>query len=332
MTEDAVFNIPTPILFAHRGGVREVPESTWEAFEHAAINAKVDVLELDVQLTEDNEIVVWHGPGLDNVWIDGLTPSLAKRKQKEKRDIMQFRWGELKDRAWVIEPKYSTVQDIEEEKVKKIPKRQLMLLSEFLDKVNRLDRDEKKMPLNIEMKGEKIPYISSSRFLNREIMRAFVELLESRGNGRTIVVASTKKRVLNRFVDMGGRFPINVSMSEQFAYLTKVRPWYLRAAGWLLQVFPSIRRGIDFRGRAFQTSHHLLTQSLVDEVHKGGAAIHVFLSGFAFLGPLIQDKITDEQVLRTALFKLLETGVDGIMTDYPLLMRNILNEWKSSLY
>lgn len=330
MAEDAVFKIPTPILFAHRGGARELPESTWEAFEHAAINAKVDILELDVQLTKDNEIVVWHGPSLDNVWIEGLSPSLAQRKQKKKTDIMQLCWGELKDRAWVIEPVYSTVEDIREEEVKKIPQRQLMLLSDFLDNVKRFDTDEKKIPINIEMKGEKIPGISSSKFLNSEIMRTFVELLESRRNGRTILIASTKKRVLDRFVEMGGRFPINVPMSEQLVYLTKVRPWYLRAAGWLLQIFPSIRRGIDLRGRAFQTSHHLLTQSLVDEVHRAHGAIHVFLTKFAFFKPLIQDKTMDEQVLKTALFKLLETGVDGIMTDYPLLVSRILNEWKSS--
>ena len=330
MSEDAVFKIPTPILFAHRGGAREVPESTWEAFEHAAINAKVDILELDVQLTKDNEIVVWHGPSLDNVWIEGLSPSLAQRKQKKKTDIMQFPWGELKDQAWVIEPVYSTVEDIREEEVKKIPQRQMMLLSDFLDNVKRFDTDEKKIPINIEMKGEKIPGISSSKFLNSEIMRAFVELLESRGNGRTILIASTKKRVLDRFVEMGGRFPINVPMSEQLGYLTKVRPWYLRAAGWLLQIFPSIRRGIDLRGRAFQTSHHLLTQSLVDEVHKAHGAIHVFLTKFAFFKPLIQDKTMDEQILKTALFTLFETGVDGIMTDYPLLVSRVLNEWKST--
>ncbi len=132
------------------------------------------------------------------------------------------------------------------------------------------------------------------------------------------------------FHPMGGRFPINVPMSEQLVYLTKVRPWYLRAAGWLLQIFPSIRREIDLRGRAFQTSHHLLTQSLVDEVHKAHGAIHVFLTKFAFFKPLIQDKTMDEQVLKTALFTLLETGVDGIMTDYPLLVSRVLNEWKSS--
>ncbi len=35
-------------------------------------------------------------------------------------------------------------------------------------------------------------------------------------------------------------------------------------------------------------------------------------------------------VQRKAFAALLETGVDGIMTDYPVLVSNVLNEWKSS--
>jgi len=63
---------------------------------------------------------------------------------------------------------------------------------------------------------------------------------------------------------------------------------------------------------------------------KAHGAIHVFLTKFAFFKPLIKYKNMNEQVLKTALFRLLETGVDGIMTDYPVLVSSVLNEWKSS--
>ena len=327
MAADAIFKIPTPILFAHRGGAREVPESTWEAFEHAATKAKADILELDVQLTKDSEIVVWHGPSMDNVWIEGLSPSLTKRRQKKKKDIRHFRWEELKARAWVIEPEYPTVEVIREEDVKKIPQRQLMLLSEFLDNVKQFDTDEKKIPVNIELKGEKVPGISASKFKDPQVMQAFVAILDAKNYGRTILVASTKKSVLDRFIKMGGKFPINVPIRGQLAYLTKVEPWYLKTVGWLLKIFLFIKKKRDLRGKAFQTSHHLLTKSLVDEVHEAGGAIHVFLTKFAFFKPLIQDAEMDEQVLKSAIFALLETGVDGIMTDYPVLVRKVLNQW-----
>jgi hypothetical protein len=57
-----------PRVFAHRGGAGEEAESTASAFR-SAIDAGADVLEFDLELTQDDQIVVWHGKGLDNVYI-----------------------------------------------------------------------------------------------------------------------------------------------------------------------------------------------------------------------------------------------------------------------
>jgi glycerophosphoryl diester phosphodiesterase len=48
-----------PLNFAHRGARKQAPENTLPAFERAA-ELKADGIELDVQLTADNEIVVYH--------------------------------------------------------------------------------------------------------------------------------------------------------------------------------------------------------------------------------------------------------------------------------
>ncbi|NNE67378.1 MAG: glycerophosphodiester phosphodiesterase [Pyrinomonadaceae bacterium] len=53
-----------PLLFAHRGGAQEAPENTIPAFEKA-IERGIDVLELDVHLTSDEELVVLHDKALD---------------------------------------------------------------------------------------------------------------------------------------------------------------------------------------------------------------------------------------------------------------------------
>ncbi|HID33559.1 MAG TPA: glycerophosphodiester phosphodiesterase [Anaerolineae bacterium] len=53
-----------PLLFAHRGGAGLWPENTLLAFEHAA-QLGVDVLELDVHLTADDELVVIHDATVD---------------------------------------------------------------------------------------------------------------------------------------------------------------------------------------------------------------------------------------------------------------------------
>ncbi len=53
-----------PLLFAHRGGAALRPENTLTAFEHAA-QLGVDILELDVHLTADDELVVIHDATVD---------------------------------------------------------------------------------------------------------------------------------------------------------------------------------------------------------------------------------------------------------------------------
>ena len=68
-----------PLLFAHRGGRLEAPESSVKAFQYAIEDAGADVLEIDVQLTADGKFVVWHGPELENVCVKP-NPSLSRKK------------------------------------------------------------------------------------------------------------------------------------------------------------------------------------------------------------------------------------------------------------
>ena len=83
--KDPIFKLETPLLFAHRGGAREMPESTVKGFTHALETAKTDVLELDVQLTKDGEFVVWHGPELNNVRIECESDRPIERPRDRKK-------------------------------------------------------------------------------------------------------------------------------------------------------------------------------------------------------------------------------------------------------
>lgn len=55
-----------PLLFAHRGCSIEYPENTFPAFQHA-VNLGIDVLEIDVRLTADEQLVVFHDSQLGRV-------------------------------------------------------------------------------------------------------------------------------------------------------------------------------------------------------------------------------------------------------------------------
>ncbi|MFX0205575.1 MAG: glycerophosphodiester phosphodiesterase [Candidatus Hodarchaeota archaeon] len=57
----------TPWIIAHRGASGICPENTMEAF-WTAIVAGADIIEFDLQLTADNEIVVFHDRTVDRVF------------------------------------------------------------------------------------------------------------------------------------------------------------------------------------------------------------------------------------------------------------------------
>lgn len=55
---------------AHRGGAAEAPENTMRSFEHSAALG-VDLFELDVHLTKDKQVVVYHDDTVDRVSEEG---------------------------------------------------------------------------------------------------------------------------------------------------------------------------------------------------------------------------------------------------------------------
>ena len=149
-------------MFAHRGGAGEVPESTALAFQHA-IAVGADVLEVDLRLTADKQIVVWHGPKLDNVF--GLDGDVL-----QGRDIRKAEWKGLAGKAWVIHPG-------ESKPYRQSPQRQLLSFEEFVNTVERLESERElrhKTGWNIELKpscgwDEKLPLLFS--LLDQQVVR-----------------------------------------------------------------------------------------------------------------------------------------------------------------
>jgi len=278
---DPVFHLPTPLVFAHRGSVGEAPESTEEAFRHALV-AGADVLELDVSLSKDREIVVWHGPSLDNVY--------AREGRLFGKKIGQLNWSDLDGNAWVVHP--AQPSEVPE------PVRALISLKQFVTIVRRIEHDlglKKPVPWNIEIKqGRGWP----KRF------DTLLNILKDESERRRIVLAVTYgcnlARVRRKLRRRGetDRYALNVIGERQIIEI--LLPWLCS-------------RG-SLKGRAFQTSHRLVTPKLVDRVHARGGAVHAFLTPFPLLKGI---EHLSEPDLADALEELLERGVDGIMTDYP---------------
>jgi glycerophosphoryl diester phosphodiesterase len=75
---------PRPWLVAHRGGARLRPENTLPAFEHAA-RLGADAFELDVRLTADGAVLVFHDGETSR--LTGVPGTIEARTQAEARAL-----------------------------------------------------------------------------------------------------------------------------------------------------------------------------------------------------------------------------------------------------
>jgi glycerophosphoryl diester phosphodiesterase len=281
--------LPTPILFAHRGGAKEAPESTEAGFRHA-MDCRTDVLELDLQLTRDEEMVVWHGPSLANV---RLEIEETANKPRTRFNIGDYMWSELKNKAWVLHPESNETID----SVPKDPSRRLLTLEEFLGAFAT-------SKLNIELKEPFTP-VHLDRLIN---------ILNRHSPDRVRVVASNRnEKLLQAFRDKAGeRFATNLAFSS----LLRCR---------IAAMFGTLRKK-KLWNRALELPHAslLAPRTLIEQVGEAGGGCYIFLTHIPFVKALddVKGSPTPE-----AVFEILDRGVDGIMTDRPGRVRQLMDEW-----
>ena len=100
--KDPILGLKTPLLFAHRGGAKEAPESTEEAFEHA-VRHGADVLELDLRLSRDGELVVRDRRGYQPIKDSQEHVDQVVVVQVDRRESDQARDHD-RERAELLEP------------------------------------------------------------------------------------------------------------------------------------------------------------------------------------------------------------------------------------
>jgi glycerophosphoryl diester phosphodiesterase len=81
------FTGPIPRLFAHRGASGEAPENTMPAFQQAA-DLGIAYIELDVHLTRDGHVVVFHDDTLERT-----TNGHGQVKDRSLTELQQFDAG-----------------------------------------------------------------------------------------------------------------------------------------------------------------------------------------------------------------------------------------------
>lgn len=78
--ETVFFDLPKPRVFAHRGASGDFPENTMPAFQ-SACDRGAPYIELDIHMTSDGEIVVFHDPDLKRTTEhNGILKDLSMRE------------------------------------------------------------------------------------------------------------------------------------------------------------------------------------------------------------------------------------------------------------
>lgn len=253
-----------PLFFAHRGGSGLAPENTLPAFEQG-MSFGADALELDIQTTKDEEIVVIHDPTVDRT-TSGSGFVASYTLEDLRRLDAGYRFSPDGGQSYPFRGQGVAIPTLREV-FERFPSARV----------------------NIDLK-ESSP--------ERE-RRLWALIQEYQAEDRVLVASGDVHLPIIRFRQLtAGRVATSASEAEirRFFYMCKARATrWLRPAYDALQI-PETHRGILVASRG-----------LVAAAHRLGLDVHVWT--------------VDE---RPAMERLLAIGVDGLMTDRPDVLAEVL--------
>ncbi len=290
-----------PLIAAHRGGADNNPENTMLAFREAVLTIGVDIIESDLYLTKDGYLVYNHDSYIDETCnINGdisLDEVEALCEDKSNRHyISDLTLEELKkyNFGYYFENEngeriYKDVEDIEEAGLQIATVDQLF--SEFYD-------THPGLMFIVEIKNGGERGYEACRILN-DTLNAYPEYKD--------------QMVIGTFND-----EIETELKTKYPDLLRGAPTGSAAKFVLTQyLFVNIFDDGDFACLQIPMSYDLgveiglVSSSLVDRAHARNIAVQYWT-------------INDADDMRT----LIELGCDCIMTDNPMLLKQVLEEYK----
>jgi glycerophosphoryl diester phosphodiesterase len=269
----------------HQGGEDEAPSATMYAFERS-MKLGSDMLEVDVNVTKDNKLVIIHDGSLDRT-TNGTGPvgsaTLAEIKKL--------------DAAHNFVPGEGTTDEAPEEhyvfrgvRTKKIAPP----VGYGPDDFRPLELDEliqryPDVPINIEIKGG----VAETNDTYNRVAETLAAYLNDLGRTEGIMVASFNDVAISRFHQLAPEIDLAPAVAGVAAYKFAGAP---PPPGTKAFQVP-----IGFSGLT------ITDQNFVNQAHGDGFGVHVWT-------------INDEAEMRT----LLGYGVDGIMTAEPMRLERVL--------
>ena len=246
-----------PEVIAHRGGAAEWPAETIYAFREA-IAHHVDVLEMDVRRTADNEIVLMHNPTVDET-TDGSGYVADKTLKELKKLNAAAQWPEL---------------------------RHLKIRIPTLEEVFQLFDEDRSLRLNIEVKDNDL-------WLANELGKR----IQEKGVEDNVLVASGRDSIIKAFRRDYPGVATSASVREVFTF----------------EVWDDLpNRNYRFNTDAIQWHSRFLvfpviTRNFVEKAKRLNLITHAWT-------------VNREKEMK----RMIELGVDGIITDKPSTLMKIL--------
>jgi glycerophosphoryl diester phosphodiesterase len=275
---------------AHAGGENEAPADTMYAFKRA-VRLGADMVELDVESTADDRLVVIH-----NSSADATTNGTGLVKE------MTFRQVHALDAAYNFVPGRSAVPGLPPESYPlrgvrthgRRPPRGYRAGEFAIPSLREVLRTFRHVPVNIEIKGTSDADVES--FLHNA--RLLARLLNQ--TRRTdVIVTSFNDQALATFHALAPQIPLAPGMNELIAYFfTGTRP----IDGTVALQIPVAFNGIQ-----------VATKEFIARAHADGYAVHVWFSGTA----------PEDEATYNAL---IDACADGLMAAWPALLERILDQ------
>jgi len=293
-------------IIGHRGAAGLVPENTLSAFQRAC-EIGVDAIELDVLLTADGNIIVHHDYALkpeiartpQGKWLDRGSPTIKKLTLAKLKtyDVGRLKPGTRYSR------RYLEQQPVDGERIPTLGE-VISLLETKCDPTTQLWVEIKTNP-------EKPNFTPAPE----TVANAVVQLLNKRDFAGRVRILSFDWRSLAQIQKIAPDIA-TVYLSLEGRSLNNIKPGQPGASPWMAGLdiddfSGSIPQAVKAAGGRYWAPYYKhLTRGLLNDAH--GLGIQVFV--------WTPDKRSD-------MVRLIEMGVDGIITNRPDILRSIVSEW-----
>ena len=291
-------------LQAHRGGRGLMPENTLPAFENA-LALGVDTLELDIGVTADGVVVISHDPYLNPLIVrDAAGQFLPAGKGPLIRSLsfaqlQAYQLGRIQPGT----PYANTFSSQQRRDGVRMP-----ALASLFDRVKAMGANDARF--NIETKLE--PGQPDDTIGPEAMTRALLQVVQEAGMTARVTIQSFDWRTLQLVQRLEPRIP-TVYLTIQTASADNVRDGW--TAGFRLADHGSVPRLVKAAGGAvWSPNGGAVTEALVKEAQ----ALGLKVVPWTINGP-------------ADLERMMDWGVDGLITDYPDRLREVMRQRKLPL-